>query len=329
MVVSSLVIPRYYGISYPKGPGPIFDPDIKLADAFYIGKNRPRIVLLGNSLLMRGVDRGTLQRSLGVPVYHIGVQGSASALWYTVIKNNIVVVPGDKPDLLIIIFRDTTMTMPDYRVQGSYFEQLDEYTAPGDELLIQRAFVNRMNLLDKLAENYLPVYGSRFQVRNSLENRIRSSVVRPLFKCDLPCTDQAMYVVFSDDNMAEHYMEDTLASAETYLYSDYAYDFKARVNESFLPEMIRLCQENDIQLVLVRMKTLKYAYGDSEPPGLIQYTRDLSDYLQQNDVVFFDFNRDARLTGEHFYDLVHLNKSGKQVFTELLAEALAPLLQAK
>jgi lysophospholipase L1-like esterase len=103
-------------------------------------------------------------------------------------------------------------------------------------------------------------------------------------------------------------------------------DFELQLPRSFLPEIVRLCKENGIQLILVRMKTLNFPVVETEPRALSEYISDLRAYLDQNDVVLLDFSHDVRLTSAHFLDAVHMNAEGRAVFTPMLADALRPYL---
>lgn len=319
----SFYIPVRYQAGYPQPIGPQFDNFVRQTNKKYLVENQPQIMMLGDSLLIAGVDELALSDALGRKTYNAGVAGSASALWYLILKNNVVESP-HRPQTLIIVFRDTMLTTPGYRVYGSYFEQIDEYAGPHDFILIERAYINQMNPFEKLAEAYLPVYGSRLRLREALDTRIRYTLPGLILKCDARCTNRAMTTVFQGGNLEQNILAEAIASAEDYLYTPRALDFEGSVDTSFLPEIIQLCKDQDIQLVLVRARTLRFT---SEPPGLKTYVEDLASYLDQRGVPFLDFSRDERLTSDLYADILHLNEAGKAIFTEMLAEALEGILE--
>jgi hypothetical protein len=324
VVLLSIYIPIRYQISYPREIGPEFDPSIRKNFQNDIDTIQPDIVLLGDSMLGPAVDSTLLAEQLDQNIYTISLPGTASTIWYLIIKNNIVLAE-HKPKTLVIFFRDSMMTVPGYRVTGRYFELVDEYAGPNDKVLIQRAYLNPMNPLEKFAEGYFPIYNSRWKIRQSMDYYIRYSLP-DLFGCDKDCVDNGMENVFQENNVAPNFLSDALAASDTYLYTDKVLNFRQQVDDSFLPEVIRLCKENDIQLILVRMKIMRFPIPVNEPPALEGYAKQMALYLEQNDVIFFDFAHDPRLTVDDFDDIVHLNEKGRAIFTPILADSLKPYI---
>lgn len=315
------VIPRRYDMAYPRDIKPQFDKYIRRVYAKDIDERRPDIVLLGDSMLYPAVDAAVLSQKLNESVMAIGLPGSASTLWYLIVKNNIVET-NHPPKTLVIFFRDTMMTVPGYRVTGRYFEQIDEFATPRDEELVKKAYINQMNPLEKWAEAWFPPYGSRWSVRQGIDSRLRYILPDSLLDCDKACMDNAMEAVFGSQNMDLSFLSDALAAADDYLYSRAALDFDAQVGESFLPDLIQITKERGIQLVLVRMRILRFTAPGSEPPGLRAYNEKLARYLAANGVIYLDYSDEARLTRDDFSDSLHFGPSGKAIFTPILAEDL-------
>ena len=312
---------KRYDLSYPFPLGPNLDNAIRRNHTKAILKNAPQMVLIGDSTLIISVDTTRLSEQLDVPLYSIGLSGSASTLWYLIIKNNVITVPVP-PKYLLIFFRDSMLTMPGYRVQGQYFEQIDEYASSKDELLIERAFIGLMNPMERFAETYIPIYTARWQMRKEIESRIRYIPAR-VTGCDPKCVDGAFSQIFGKNNMSAQGLNEAISSAEIDLYTRRNLDFENQVNKSFLPELIRLSQENNIQLVLVRIKTLQF----TQPfPALDNYMNNLKTYAEANNVIVLDFANDPRLPSGLFEDILHLNDQGKIIFTDILTETLKPLL---
>ena len=317
----SWYLPVRYDSPYPRPITPQFDTYVRKVYLDEITAQQPDAVLLGDSMLNPAVDSKVLGERLGMKFYPIGLPGSASTLWYLIIKNNIAEtkVP---PKYLIVFFRETMMTVPGYRVTGRYFEQIDEYAGPKDEELIKRAYLNQMNPLEKLAERYFPPFGSRWNIRQGIDSRIRYTLPEAELGCDKPCMDNAMEVVFGELNMDLNFLSDALAAANDYLYSRTAMNFDQQIDESFLPEIIQLCKERNIQLVLVRMKILEFTTPGSEPPALREYFTGLSNYLATNNVIFLDYHDEPTLTPDLFSDNMHMNPAGRVIFTDMLVNDL-------
>ncbi len=321
----SFYIPVRYHTPYPRDIGPQFDSHIRTTYIEALDQTQPALLLLGDSMLAPAVDEGTVEKQLGQKTMLVSLPGTASTIWYLMIKNNIVVA-GHKPKYLVVFFRDSMMTVPGYRVSGRYFEQIDEFATPNDKLLIERAYINQMSPLDKIMERYMPLYGSRWTIRQSIDYYMRHSLAKALLHCDPGCADKAMESVFKANNLDVTFLSDAIAASDDYIYTNGRLDFNQQIDKSFLPEIVRLCKENNIQLVLVRMPIRRFEKPGTEPKGLSAYIQDLASYSSENGVAFFDFDN-KKLTGEYFADDVHLNKQGQVLFTQWLTEALMPIVR--
>lgn len=320
MAVNLYALKRY-DLPYPFPLGPRLDNAIRQNHIKAITERQPQIVLIGDSTLTKGVNPKLLSKELGKSIYSIDLPGSASTLWYLIIKNNItqVSVP---PKYILIFFRDTELTMPGYRVQGQYFQQIDEYATPKDQLLIDRAYIGVMNPLERLAEAYIPIYTARLQMREGIESRVRYDLPQ-MTGCNADCADKALSQIFDNSNVNAQALNQEISTADEDLYTTRTLDFKNQVNKSFLPEFVRMAKENNIQLVLIRMKTRQF----TQPfPALDNYMNDLKAYAQTNNAVTLDFAGDPRLPANLYMDILHLNDQGKIIFTGILAETLKPIV---
>lgn len=325
VAISWGVIPARYKTDYPRDVKPQFDSYIRKKYLKDIDEQKPDIVLLGDSMLAPAVNLGVLSQALDKKVMGIGLPGSASTLWYLIAKNNIIEAE-NPPKYLVIFFRDSMMTVPGYRVTGRYFEQIDEFAGPNDGELVKKAYLNQMNPLEKWAEAWFPPFGSRWNIRQGLDARIRYTLPARI-GCDQPCMDASMEIVFGDMNMDPNFLSDALAAADDYLYSKTALDFDQQVSESFLPDLIQMTRERGVQLILVRMRILRFVAPGSEPPALRDYNEKLAAYLAANGVIYLDYSGEQSLTRETFADPLHMNDAGKVIFTELLGEDLLHEIQ--
>lgn len=321
MSLMEVIVSLRYRLTFPRPAGPRFDRQVRKDYLNVLVEKRPDIVLLGDSTLIYGLDEESFSLSIGRPAYRLGIQGSASAFWYLVLKNNIVESPY-KPPFLVIVFRDTILTAPGFRVEGSYFEPLDEYARINEPLLLQLAFVNEMNPLERWADSHLPVYTARIDIRKEIDHTIRYANLR-LMGCDAQCVDASLENLFIGANLDP----DAVTSAEGYLYTPDQFDFDHQIGKSFLPEMIRLAKENNVQIVFVRIKTLVRDSLSVDPLVLENYLSSLRSYLERNDIPFLDFGSETRLTDEYFISPTHMSEEGRRIFTQLLADELKPLLK--
>jgi hypothetical protein len=281
--------------------------------------------MLGDSMPGDDIDVQLADERIAPTFELVSLPGTASTVWYLIVKNNIMVAE-HKPKYLVLFFRDSLMTVPSYRTTGRYFELVDEFAAPSDTLLIERAYINALTPLEKFAEARLPFYGSRWKIRQSIDYYIRYFVGRLLLKCDTACMDKSMETVFAQDNFDSTLLSDAINTADDYLYTRQALDFDTQIGQSFLPEIVRMCRENGIQLILVRMPTLRFKEPGTKPVGLDKYLQKLSAYLNENNVAYLDFDQ-GTLPAKYFRDVLHLNEQGRLVFTGELTEALNRIIK--
>jgi hypothetical protein len=316
-------LPRWLNLEFPRQPGPEFDKQARKTYTTLLEEERSDIILLGDSTLMDGVDPELLTELTRKKVSSFHIPGSSSALWYIILKNNIIVAE-HHPQAVAIIFRDTMLTAPGYRVHGAYFSILDEFATPQEPVLLEKSYLNLMNPLEIWSEKYFPLYSARDLIRKKIDSSIRYTA-SGWVNCDIRCTDDSMYNVFTSADLETGQLRNAVATAESYLYTPSQLDFDKQVEKSYLPEIIRLAREQDIQLILVRLKN--QTTGNKETFAIKKYMADLSDYLRARNVIFLDYGQDSRLSSEYFGDTLHLNRVGKAVFTHILADNLNEVLK--
>lgn len=318
VIATSILLPTSYGLTFPRNPGPVTDKQVRTNHLQYLEENHPQIVLMGDSTLALGIDPDVLSKQTGKSIYKIDIPGSASALWYLILKNNIA-ESSYKPEFVLIIFRDSILTAPGYRVHGSYFELVDEYARRSEPLFIQNSFVNLMNPLEIAAEKYFPLYVTRTQIRNKVDAGIRY-LIPPFFGCDENCVDYSLGEIFLGADLEPKALLNAVGAAESYLYTPEQLNFTAQVNNSYLPEMIQIAKERDIKLVFVRVKV--ETENSSTNLQLADYLEELRGYFKEQGTYLLDFGDDPRLTHEYFRDVIHLNEEGKALFTQMVGDGL-------
>lgn len=309
---------------FPAQPGPRFNAQIDMTHRDGIAAAQPQIVLLGDSMVEENVDAEALSRALGRGVYPVSYPGASSALWYLSVKNNIA-ASEPPPQALVILFRDSVLTTPAYRVGGKFDAAIDTLAGADEAILLQLAYLNNMNPLERLARGALPLYAVRIRLRDTLENPVRFLLPRALLGCGKRCVDNAQLAVFNFRTIALPAANDPVAQEESILYTARSLDFAAQVKDSFLPEIIRLCRARGIQLIFVRGKTISFI-NLPKPRGLDGYILALQDYLTKNGASFADLEADARLEVADYIDRFHVQPEARDAYTQMLAEALIPLL---
>ncbi|GAB4546073.1 MAG: hypothetical protein Fur002_20770 [Anaerolineales bacterium] len=324
LLASGLLLPRLYDMPYPyplSAPSK-FKPSVKKNFLEALTEKQPEFVLLGDSVMHDGVDQAALSQMLGAEAYNIGIPGSGSAVWYLIFKNIVINAPVP-PRSVVVLFRDTILTIPSFRTTGHYFEGLDDYARAKEPLLVELAFVDPMSPAEKLAQQYLPLYSARWRLREAIDSALRYTAAATL-GCSTRCVDDAMDSAFGKQALDAIAMQQSIYDGGT-LYAPENMNFEKRVDNSFLPAMIHIAQSNNIELIFIRMKNMAYPQIEMEMPELRAYHRALESYLSTQDGVhYINLAHDERILDSYFIDQVHLSETGRVMFTQILANELKP-----
>ncbi|BBM84718.1 hypothetical protein [Candidatus Uabimicrobium amorphum] len=268
--------------------------------------NGASVILLGNSILDRGISREILQKKWDITVEKIAQDGSASAFWYLVFKNIIVKQRTSKK--VIIFFRDHYLTHPRFRTTGKYRNLLMRVATDNDPVLWQ------LVLRHDPVYYKLPGYNEREHYQRFVFSTIPQKVVSSLLQSD---ARSALDETFAVENLQTNLQ--TLQQVKLETETDFPmYNFTQQIRTSFLPYIVALAKQFDIQLIFVRAKRC----NNSNKKHIGLYINDLKKYLQKEKVLFFDYSSTTLLKEEHFADGDHLNLEGQKVFSTLVAEDL-------
>ena len=125
-------------------------------------------------------------------------------------------------------------------MNGGYVKEIDEYATSQEDTLLELAYLNFLNPLEKAALTWLPVYSSREQLTGTVDFYARNLLPGIFGKCRRECLERAHAIVYQVDNMQKDLHADVLVNEQDILYTRQAMDFNASVGSSFLPEIIRL-----------------------------------------------------------------------------------------
>ena len=326
VILSTLFLVGWFKEKYPKPTIPSLDPEVRMENVVYLEAQKPDMVFLGNSTLMLGVDTDEFEKLTGQKILEIAEPGSSSAWWYLILKNNIA-RSSFKPKTLVLFFTDTLLTDPGVWVTGKYFPIIDEYANSSDELLLNLSYKQQLSVPEKIFTSWLPLYGNREKISNFLIKFLEDGLAKTFLKCPADCMQTNIDDVFQESNLIRNISKNEFDADILEWYTWKNLNFSARVNESYLSEIIQICKENKISLIMVRIGNSHFLSLADEPLLVRAYFRSLQTYLEEKGVIYLDLAYDPRITPDLFRDTGHLNESGKQVFTQILVEKLGPLLK--
>ena len=289
-----------------------------------IERERPELVLVGNSILREGVDVERLSALLGRPSLELARGGAASAWWYLALANVIAASAHPVP-AVVVVFRDHMLTEPTYRVTGKYRQAIDQLAGAHEPVLDRLAYLGGMDPLTYALHRWVPLYRRRQPLRDAVETALKDRLVGRALGLGPGGADAAIERVFAPERLDPVAWGARQAEADAPA-DDSSYAFASRVSGSFLPEMVRVADARGIRLVFVRAKRRRDVQAGAQPPALRAYVAELERWLAERNLALIDFSDDPRLREEHFADGDHLGPAGRVVFTELLAERLSPLL---
>ncbi|MBN1270356.1 MAG: hypothetical protein JXB04_12265 [Kiritimatiellae bacterium] len=293
---------------------------ICLDHAERVDEHQPEMILLGNSLLERGVDVGEFSRATGMKTMAIAQPGSATAYWYLILKN---VLPAavHRARTVAVFFPDDLLTRPSFRVRGRHDKRIDRLAGANEEVLDRLAYLNDLTMPLRFFGRRWSLFQKRDRCADVLEWFVKERLARRLLGLRRRGADHAIRRVFAEKNLDPQLATLRQINAEA-APDKSAYDFARRVDDSFLPEMIRLSREHGYQLVFIRMKARRDCVPGREPPELTRYVADLRAYLAEQEVPLLDFSDDQRIQEQHYANGNHLKGEGRRLFTAILAEAL-------
>jgi hypothetical protein len=324
LLVLNVILPQWLPIRYPRALGPVFSADVRMSYQTQIQKEKPEVILLGNSVINSGIDLQLFERIINRKTVKFSNPGTASAYWYLLMKSNIV-TSNPPPGYLLIFFLDNLLTSPELGVTGAYQVMIDEVAGENEEVLLQKAYLNQINPVESYLDSHLPVFGERDTLKEKIDNRLKYSLPFAVENCDKTCLDAALDQTFTQLNMIQDNFAQTTVNVDP--WSGRAWDFDTLVDKSFIPDMIQLANEKGIQLIFIREKNAKVMNLSDESADMRRYFQEMAAYLSKHGIYFFDFAHESALTLDMFRDGMHLGPAGQQIFTRLVAERFSALIR--
>ncbi|MEM8709797.1 MAG: hypothetical protein AAGG01_02505 [Planctomycetota bacterium] len=299
-----------------------------------LANEAPEVVVMGSSVVACAFEEEAFEEIVGLEASNLTVAGSMSAIWYLVIKNRIAkAVP--PPKYCVLGFRDTYLTVPEYRVEGGYKQIVDRYVDGHEPLLDRLAYLSEVGSIEYFARRHWTLAQRKDEIVESTERLFKEQLSGGLLGRTPESMRDAVDVIFGPKAKLPSKLTKKQRRAEKLSKANY-FDFAEEVEESFLPEMIRICEESGVQLVLVRMRPARNAqypedrsqWPDALRVELPRYQRALDAYLNDRGVSLIDFSEDPRIPFEWFENGDHLNRGeARQGFTALLGEAFLRVVE--
>ncbi len=287
-----------------------------------IEAEQPELVLVGNSILDAAVDDRQLSQLSGMKSIVAHSNGSASLWWYLYVKN-VATRSRHKAPYLGIMFRDTFLTEPTFRVSGTYQERILRVMTHDEPLVDQLSYPGAV-----VACANSPLTRGPRQARNWLNRRIYNRV-EDLLQLPRKRAQLTPQRVFAKEKMVPELYNAFQLGYEEIKDTD-AHDFDARLERSYLPHILDMLEEARITPIFIRAKRRRDLDPSAEPPQLPQYIVKLRHYVTARGALWFDFTHEDRIQLSHFADGDHLDRvAGRKLFTQLLAEQLVPTLAGR
>ncbi len=288
-----------------------------------INKQKPDLILMGNSQLRQGIIADDFIQLTNVATTRVFFGGSGAAWWYLVMKN-VIDKAKHKPKKLALFFRDNLLTGTQNGVKGQYKPVVDMVALPKEPLLEKLTFSEDMSTEAYLMNTYWTTHQKRKNFKLGFERTVKEDIGASLLGLEKQEIDTIIQNVFADEKM-----DSVLFAArfELDMKNRTSFDFTKDLPNSYLPEIIRLAKKNNIELVFVRVKLRRYTEeGEGESSEMSQYMKELKQYLKTQEIPLLDFSKNKKLTAKHFSDHIHLNKEGQKIFTKAFASKIAPLI---
>ena len=270
---------------------------------------KPDVVMIGNSILRAGIDADQFSKKTGLKTFKAYSNGSASAWWYLYVKN-VLTQSSHKPQYAILFFRDHFLTDPCFRTDGPYCKPIRTLCSGCEPRL------NTLLSEDKLWNS--PLTWAPLEVKEMWETRLMKTCAR-LLRVKKDQQRISLQEVFDERHMIpELITQKQLASEEVNEHLD----FQTSLARSFLPDIIHMLRENNIQPIFVRMKRRRDLTSAGESAQLRAYIDSLHTYLEREGVEFIDFTHDAAIQEAHYGPGDHLNGEGRKLLTDLLTLSL-------
>jgi len=322
----NLILPGWLHQEYPPSLGPQFSKSIRMNLQEPINNKKPDVILLGNSIIVNGIDEKQFQNITGLRTLRLAFSGAASAYYYLIMKN-IIATASTIPQYVFVFFIDNWLTRPDLLVRGGSFLQImDEVAGDNETVLLRKAYLNKLDPLAVYLNSHSILFGDRQVLKSKIDARIKYPLSEWFMNCGKGCLDTNLDKAFYYGNMLPN-----PDSREKYQdeWSGSEWDFNRLLADSFLPDILDVAKQKGIQLIFVREKDARFMNVEDETLDMRRYFQDLEDFLEKEDIPLMDFSHAPALSVELFHDQMHMVRAAQPIFTRLVAEKFMSIVLGK
>ena len=250
-----------------------------------IKQTEPDIVLMGNSMLEEGIDVSLLNKYLNAKFHKFAIPGSASASWYLMLKN-IIIAAEPSPQTVVLFFRDPFITHAKYRTSGKYEKNILKFASPNEPLVAELVYGD----MSQKTLGKLPIYGYKNKISEDVTTAIKEISATSL-GLNVKQLDKTLKTSFAAEKTRQTEVTKAQEVAESYTaFSPDEFDFQKKLSQSFLPAIVALAQENEINLILVRVRKRDAAKGKELPANVVNYIKAMDNYLEKEDITLLDLS---------------------------------------
>ena len=291
-------------------------------------KEQPRVVLIGDSMLETRIDQSVLNRVSSERCFVFAQPGSSSALWFLMLKN-IVAQQTTPPRTVIILFRGRQLTLPTHRAEGDYRKSMEPYMRDREPLVEQLAGSSGRkpaDWMEALVQKLYPVDRRREQAQDKVQ----------AWSLDLVASSREYEhihnhakVIFGPKHLRVGTAVDEQKEGGATSLDPDEHDFAAQVGQSFLPHLLEIARERDIQLVFFEVKRRPNPDGTpgEQSSTNAAYDDALRAYLEKAGARLFDETGEADVTVDFYGSGDHVAPKKMPEYTELFWRKIAPLVE--
>ncbi|HEX6163290.1 MAG TPA: hypothetical protein VFZ31_07990 [Vicinamibacterales bacterium] len=286
--------------------------------AHAVRQAQPHYVVIGDSMAGIRIDPRQLSRLTNTAVVGLYQQGSPVAYWYLALKN--LVVENDLKSIrgAVFFFRDDQLTTQVQVAPGS-LDRVARDREPELDRMLAAEKLGNFSAVHRVARNAYQYDRTRVWLE-PLINRWPAEIASPSDPADL--LNAMNNEVFALAQLRKFDASDLAASTDDSL------DFHANVEQSLLPEILRLAKAHGIRLAFIRVQRRPAADGPpQQSDALRKYADDLKAYLEANGAYYHDDWGDPEEPLSLYADGDHLTAAGRVRYTELFAQRHARFFQ--
>ena len=282
--------------------------------------HQPDFVFIGDSMLPSRIAEGVLEQELGgKKVDLLWEPGSTSARWYLFFKNYLI-PSGIKPQKVYFFFRDRFWSLPELNVDGDAWVSIEQVMPDDDELIYKILGKSRVAIPAFPQRISEALYPMQFRHKDASDAFNNTTIAWASARTRTPKSELRRAL---NDSFSWQNMRPGLAVESLLQLMDKPVPFNPSPQSGFLPEVLRLANENHISLSFVRVERHPLANGDRpETDDLKSYMSNLKAYIETSGAAFIDLSGDREVTADKYGEGDHIAASARSWWTKRFAERM-------